>query len=723
MRRQLVANMPILQFDDPLERPAGTLLSSASGRTLDDNATFALATPGSAESSASVDPTSAVSIRHQGDGKIDQDNYRLLTLCSVAIKHICRLSSSNDYEADVKFQTVFRMLRANGILRWKTKAMKNFLTVNPLFESAFARLFEQTTVGVLSSQCSIVIPKLNCDDVPRRLSLDNTPNWYQSNFEEQARLGSGAFGVVHRAKNLTDGGLYAIKKIRLRRLDLTELHRVHREVATLCRLDHRNIVRYHASWTEILPKGAAFGARVTSLSESEREARGDSLPSETSSSSTSTSISSSKSSSATNSAKMEQSDSMIVFRNDEAEEKSRMKDAGKPLGNYQDSEACLSGEEQFDKDLSLKTGTSAINWQLRSNGGWTAELAERWQQLGSDSELASAPVPSYRRVLSLEEASSSAIDGNHRNGGNARRPASKKRHHQLMPLSHRAPLNRMMTLRSSELVLFIQMQLCDTNLQAHLDRRNSTSAPTGPVIDDYENHDIFHQLLRGIEYIHGQGILHRDLKCTNVFLQLVESPETTKCRYRVRIGDFGLARSVASPADPRRADAPRLKMSTVGTASYQSPELRAGLQYDQKTDMFSLGVILFELYQPFSSGHERQRLLNELRREHRLPDDLALRYPQEADVILKLTHPDPARRPQAAELLQSWRYAASKSAAVDRLAAEVLTLRRLLAEETKRRKNAERKLVKYAINNNNNNNGSSNDKDCSDNDCNEMPDL
>lgn len=86
------------------------------------------------------------------------------------------------------------------------------------------------------------------------------------------------------------------------------------------------------------------------------------------------------------------------------------------------------------------------------------------------------------------------------------------------------------------------------------------------------------QTLSGLEHLHGQGVVHRDLKSSNIFL--------CQGRRRVRIGDFGISRVLDSTA---------FATSCVGTPAYMSPELMRNERYDYHVDMWALGCICFEL--------------------------------------------------------------------------------------------------------------------------------
>jgi serine/threonine protein kinase/Tol biopolymer transport system component len=99
------------------------------------------------------------------------------------------------------------------------------------------------------------------------------------------------------------------------------------------------------------------------------------------------------------------------------------------------------------------------------------------------------------------------------------------------------------------------------------------------------------QLADGLAAAHEKGIVHRDLKPENIMIQRDG---------RVRIMDFGLAKLKGASRLTKAG-------STVGTAGYMSPEQVQGLETDHRTDIFSLGVILYELLagsSPFKGVHE-----------------------------------------------------------------------------------------------------------------------
>ncbi|XP_036816593.1 eukaryotic translation initiation factor 2-alpha kinase 1 isoform X4 [Oncorhynchus mykiss] len=125
----------------------------------------------------------------------------------------------------------------------------------------------------------------------------------------------------------------------------------------------------------------------------------------------------------------------------------------------------------------------------------------------------------------------------------------------------------------------------------------------------------------------------------------------------VRIGDFGLAcRDIIMDDEAKPTSTSQNTCSShttgVGTFVYAAPEQLEGSHYDSKSDMYSVGVVALELFQPFGTEMERVRTLGDLR-EGKVPDAFSQCWPVLAKYITLLTSRDPSLRPSATQLLQS----------------------------------------------------------------------
>ena len=152
------------------------------------------------------------------------------------------------------------------------------------------------------------------------------------------------------------------------------------------------------------------------------------------------------------------------------------------------------------------------------------------------------------------------------------------------------------------------------------------------------------QIAEGLAYIHAQGAVHRDLKPSNIMvLETEEGIETT-------ILDLGLAkfRHLHSISITQTG-------ATIGTAEYMSPEQGKGLWVDHRSDLYSLGVILYEMLTgmpPFSGQNPISVILKHIRESPPPMGQVNIAVPEQTQqIVLKLLAKESVDRYQSAEEL------------------------------------------------------------------------
>ncbi len=124
-------------------------------------------------------------------------------------------------------------------------------------------------------------------------------------------------------------------------------------------------------------------------------------------------------------------------------------------------------------------------------------------------------------------------------------------------------------------------------------------------LSDLEASQVMKSLLNGVAYVHARDIIHRDLKPENILLKTTEDD----C-HEVKIVDFGVARII---------DAPRITTTqhVMGTPQYISPEQAMGGPVNEQADIYSLGVMFYEMLTgglPFYDDDPQNLLLKHIKK-------------------------------------------------------------------------------------------------------------
>lgn len=165
----------------------------------------------------------------------------------------------------------------------------------------------------------------------------------------------------------------------------------------------------------------------------------------------------------------------------------------------------------------------------------------------------------------------------------------------------------------------IQMEYCASTLRGYLSKRQE--------IDFSICSDIVRQITEGLYFLHSHSIIHRDLKPDNVLV-------SSSYPFHIKITDFGLSKQLGTEVLPCGASC------YEGSFLYAAPEQFQDKTYSCASDVYSLGIIMFEVQHIFHTDMERIIQIEKLKKNRTVEEDLYLQ-----SLILDMTDPDPKKRP------------------------------------------------------------------------------
>jgi eukaryotic-like serine/threonine-protein kinase len=168
--------------------------------------------------------------------------------------------------------------------------------------------------------------------------------------------------------------------------------------------------------------------------------------------------------------------------------------------------------------------------------------------------------------------------------------------------------------RDGDVAFLVMEYIQGDDLKHHLDQGTRYSLE--------QSLKMIRDLLSALEYAHKQGIVHRDIKPANLLIE----PGG-----RVKLTDFGVARMQDS------GDATRTQGNMIGTLKYMSPEQVQGQKTDSRTDLFSVGVVLYQLLtdtRPFDGDNDFSIIHQIIEHTPVPPSSINARLPSAIDAVM-----------------------------------------------------------------------------------------
>ncbi|NWT63954.1 E2AK1 kinase, partial [Prunella himalayana] len=528
------------------------------------------------------------------------------------LEHLCHMYTHNPVHCRGLFRILRQTFTRTGLLS-PFVFCDEFSTIRLQHNRAITELMKAANQQVLNG-----VSFVTCLWQPlqeKEVLFEAQTSRYLNEFEEVARLGSGGYGKVYKVRNKLDGQFYAIKKIKIKKATRRDCMKVLREVKVLAGLQHPNIVGYHTAWMEqvqtLHPKGKCSSLCNSCLHLTTSILDHYHIQSV-------------------------ESGSSIIFADLTSQEKKSC-DSTSLKNVHRESVQNMDVRNDFTKSNSkecVKPNKGELSTELQGGSVNNGDSLS----IDVDNHSTWGPHSSLDQDASTESESCS----------------------ESKSCSEGCSKNKVALCGEFEveyhLMLHIQMQLCEISLWDWIAERNKrfnkrsedTSSPYH-LVDVRWTMKIFQEVVEGVCYIHSMGVMHRDIKPRNIFLHGSD--------HQVKIGDFGLAcKDLLWDDADQRFQTEQINglthTSGVGTCLYASPEQLQGSHYDFKSDMYSMGVILLELFQPFGTEMERTEVLTRLR-TGQIPHTFYKKWPTQAKYVKLLTSARATERPSAAQLRDS----------------------------------------------------------------------
>ena len=140
----------------------------------------------------------------------------------------------------------------------------------------------------------------------------------------------------------------------------------------------------------------------------------------------------------------------------------------------------------------------------------------------------------------------------------------------------------------TESSIIFELEKCDSNLKNFMNNNGSIIEPNCEekrIKEKLFFKKVAIEIAKGLKTIHEKGVMHRDIKPDNIYLKNYEDYDSDLEELEIKIGDFGCSIFIKDNDSEE-----------IGSVFYSAPEVIQGFNYDEKCDIWSFGITLFELY-------------------------------------------------------------------------------------------------------------------------------
>ncbi len=627
--------------------------------------------------------------------KIEKRKFELKTL---SLTKSQKMKSEN--EVLIKKRKVFQKLDQNIILGINCK--NPVFTINKNLKKFSQEENKQKILRKLSEQffTEIIQKQTKKSSLKDSVKMDKTIYYengkFKNSFIDVSVLGKGSFGEVYKAMHKLEGQYYAVKKIglKLKKNEDLRTSKVFREITSMIKLRHSNIVRFITSWVE------------EDIDDPNHNCSENDIFFEDS--------------------KNFSVDHKFKTKNYNSFGKNKKKDILKDKkmcpktvffkkSNFMNESCNISDENKIEKNINQENSFSS---EIEINNSFSIEDDDIGKKLDNFEKKSKKNFAKNIKKNLSNGSIDFEIIFDEEESPQEERISPPKLLNKKSKTRNKSKSNKI------KIYLYIQMELCSGK------SLNNYILDPDNKLEEKIVFYIFTQILEGLIYIHSRGVVHRDIKPGNIFIEKGE----------IKIGDFGLAKIIDkkkllfscnkiksyfdisqndtndgyheknhnfqqpslecleldnklnkknaksikfTKKNAKKTQKPDISLqkeknskqntlrqnienidknsmfkfkeskillstselsSNIGTPLYNSPEQLNTNNYDYKSDIFSLGIILFELLSNFTTFSEKVKDISYLNMYHEVPDHFYQNFPEVSKFIRILIHPDPARR-------------------------------------------------------------------------------